>query len=101
MGWRRSVRGLFTDARDDHASDAELQEEIRYHLEREAERQVTQGHDFDSARSRALEFFGDRARIMQATRLERGTFYVEKLMHDFRSAIRSLRKQLGFTSLAV
>ncbi len=101
MSWLRAARDRIARRFRDRASDEELAEEIRYHLELEAARQLAQGHDPALARARALERFGDPAWIMQATRVERGTFHVEKFMHDLRSAIRSLRKEAGFTTLAL
>ena len=81
--------------------DEELAAEIRYHLELESARQQSLGHDPVSAHARALQRFGDPALIMQATRDARGSLFIEKLMHDLRSAVRSLRKQASFTTLAL
>ena len=95
-GLRDWLAAMRADARD-----RELAEEIRYHLEMEAEQQRRRGHDVDAARAIALQRFGNVARVTDATRAARGHFFFEGHMHDLRWAARSLRKQPGFTLLAL
>jgi hypothetical protein len=81
--------------------DRELDEEIDHHLRLETDRQLREGHDVETARRRALEKFGDRHRIAQATRDERATSLLEETRQDVRLAVRVLRRQASFTTLAL
>jgi putative ABC transport system permease protein len=81
--------------------DHELDEEIAYHLELETRRHVANGCDPHVARARALARFGNVPHVAEATRDERGTHLMEGGMQDFRWALRSLRKNPGFTALAL
>jgi putative ABC transport system permease protein len=101
MSWLHGLRDRLTALFRSKERDRELAEEIGFHIESEAARQMRQGHDRASARRRALERFGDPNGIIQATRDARGTSTPEAAMHDLRWAFRSLRKQPGFTALAL
>jgi putative ABC transport system permease protein len=83
------------------ATDVELDEEIRHHIDLETARQVREGLDPATARRRALEKFGDPRRIAQATRDERRTSISQGTLQDFRWAVRILRRQAAFTTLAL
>jgi putative ABC transport system permease protein len=81
--------------------DRELEREIAHHLELETARQLEHGYTPAAARQLALERFGDPRRIAEHTRDERGDQLMEGGMQDLRWAIRSLRKNPGFTLLAL
>jgi len=81
--------------------DADLDEEIAYHLELETKRQIADGCDPKLARARALARFGNPHNVADQTRDERGTHLVEGGMQDLQWALRSLRKNPGFTALAL
>jgi len=101
MSWLHGLRDRLAALFRPGALDEELAEEIRFHIESEASRQMRQGHDRAVARRRALERFGDPLGVLQATRDARGTTTFEAPMHDLRWAFRALRKQPGFTALAL
>jgi predicted permease len=82
-------------------SDRELDEEIGHHIQLETERQLRDGYDLETARQRALARFGDPRRIAQATRDERGASLLDETRQDVRLASRVLRRELGFTSVAL
>src|SRR5215204_6363260 len=83
------------------ARDRELAEEIRFHLDMEAAKQRARGHDPTTARAVAIARFGNVTRVAEATRDARGKFFTEGYMHDLTWAARSLRKQPGFSTLAL
>src|SRR5690242_10841708 len=99
MSWldaiRERAKNLFAPR------DHELDEEIAYHLELETRRLVATGCDPQVARARALAKFGNVPQVADATRDERGTHLMEGGMQDLRWALRSLRKNPGFTTLAL
>ncbi len=101
MSWLHGIQNRLANLFRGDAHDRELAEEISYHLELETARQITRGLTPEAARQRALARFGDTADIRQATRDERGTQTLEAGVQDFRWALRGLRRQFGFTTMAV
>jgi predicted permease len=92
MGWVRSVverlRALLHRGR----LDAEMDDELQFHLEMETKKNVDRGMPPDEARRRALIAFGGVERYREKTREERGTRPLEELARDLRFGVRTLRK---------
>jgi putative ABC transport system permease protein len=86
-------------ARSDFERD--LDEEIRFHLEMEIEKNVASGMDPLEARSAAARSFGGVARAKEAVRAHRGLAVVDELVQDLRSALRARRRSPGFTLVAI
>jgi putative ABC transport system permease protein len=99
MSWLDAVRERARNLFARH--DAEIDEEIAYHLELETKLQIADGCDPQVARARAVARFGNPRLIVDATRDERGSHLLEGTMQDLRWALRSLRKNPGFTALAL
>lgn len=83
------------------AAEHELDDELRFHLDREAEKYIAAGLSRDEALRHARLAFGGIERIKEDSRDARGTRLVETTMQDLRHAIRSLRRTPGFTTLVV
>lgn len=81
--------------------EAELDEEIRLHIELETEANVRAGMDRAAARREALLRFGGVERVKEEVRDERGVRPLEDLATDLRVAVRSLRKTPGFAAAVV
>jgi predicted permease len=81
--------------------DAELDEELRYHLERQTELNRQAGMTPDEARQEATRAFGRLQQRTEECREARGVSLVESTAQDVRYALRSLRRTPGFTSAAV
>jgi len=81
--------------------DAEVDEELRDHLEREAEKYRSSGLTPKEASRRAHLALGGREQIKQRSRDARGTIFVEYLFQDLRYAVRSFAKTPGLTGLIV
>ena len=93
----RRVRALFGGTR----LDAVLDDEVRFHLEMEAERLVQRGMSPDEARLAARCRFGGVERVKEAYRDQRGLPGVETFGRDLAHAARTLRRHPGYTIVAV
>lgn len=79
----------------------ELAAELRFHIEREAEKYVAMGVSREDALRRARLAFGGVERVKEASRDAHGTRFVETTAQDFRHALRALRRTPGFTTIVV
>ncbi|HEV2387160.1 MAG TPA: ABC transporter permease [Candidatus Acidoferrales bacterium] len=88
-GWRRRQR------------DAELEEEIRSHLEMAARERIDRGEPEGRAREAARREFGNAGLVKEITREMWGWGSLERLGHDLRYGARLLAKAPGFAAIAV
>lgn len=90
------VRGLAGRRR----ISAEVEDELRFHVEHEIEAQVARGVSPEEARRIALRDLGGMTQTMEAVRDVR-TIWLDLLWRDARHAVRSLRATPAFTIVAL
>src|SRR5438105_134745 len=81
--------------------ELELDDELRFHQEREIERHTRAGVSPAEAARLARLAFGGPQQLREECRDARGTRWVEDLLKDARFAIRTLRRSPLFASIAV
>ena len=101
MSWIDAARQRLRDLIAGDRADRELNEEIAHHIDLETTRQIRDGLDPAAARAMAYVRFGNPTLISDAARAERGSHLMEGSVQDLSWALRSLRKNPGFTALAL
>lgn len=96
-GWGARLRALLGRS----AEEAEMDEEMRFHLEMEERKLVAQGMAPEDALREARLRFGGVERMKERTREARGTGTVEDVARDLAYGARSLRRSPAFTLTAV
>ena len=91
---RYRLRALFRRAE----MERELEEELRFHLEREAEKLLQAGVAPEEAMRRARVAFGGVERVKEESRTGRGTRWLDETATDVRHAGRLLGRSRGFAA---
>jgi len=82
-------------------AEQELDEELRYHLNKDIERNIARGLSPEEARKAALRGFGGVEQVKEQSRDTRGVAWIEDLWRDLRYGAWMLRKHLGFSLTVV
>jgi putative ABC transport system permease protein len=93
---RARLRALLSPA----TTDGELDEKMRFHIEREVERNLVAGMSPVEARAAARRAFGNQPAVKEAARHAFGARLIHDLVADVRHAARMLRVRSTFTLAA-
>jgi predicted permease len=80
---------------------ARLDDELRFHLERQIAENAAAGMSAEDARSAALRTFGNPALLREQARATWSWFSFESWLHDLRYGVRTLRRSPGFAAIAI
>jgi macrolide transport system ATP-binding/permease protein len=97
MEWLRIVMSRCAALFRAKKLDADLDEELRAHIELAAEENIRRGMTAEEARMEALRVFGGVTQTREAYRVQRGVPWMETLVWDVRYGLRQLLRDRGFT----
>jgi predicted permease len=95
--WMQRIRAFFQKG----SLDRDLDAEMASHLEFAIEENMQRGMSEEEARRRAMAEFGGVQQARERQRAARGLPFLDVLGQDARFTLRSLRRDLGFTIVAV
>jgi len=101
MRWVKSATQRLRSLFRKNVMESELDEEVRFHVERQAAENVAAGMTPEEARRAAIREFGGVEQVKEECRDERRVNRIETFGADLRYGFRGLRKSPGFAVVSV
>jgi hypothetical protein len=101
MRWLKSAAHRFRSLFRKNIVERELDEEVRFHLEKQIAENVAAGMTREEARRAAMREFGGVERVKEECRDQRRVNRIETFGADLRYGFRGLRKSPGFAAVSV
>ncbi|HEX8670890.1 MAG TPA: ABC transporter permease [Longimicrobium sp.] len=101
MSWMKGVAARLRSLARPGGSEARMDEEFRFHIEMETEKNVRAGMSPREARRRAMIAFGGVERHREGMRDGRGLSWLRDAVRDAGYAVRTLARSPGFTLVSV
>lgn len=101
MSFLSGLRARFRALLHPAATEADLDDEIRFHIEKETEKNLQSGMSPEEALRRARVAFGGTERVREAHREARGNGWLQDALADARFGLRSLRRNPVLAATAI
>jgi putative ABC transport system permease protein len=101
MRWIYKFRLRFGSLFRKKRVENDLNDELRFHLEKMIEESIAKGMSAEEARYAALREFGGIEQMKEECRDSWGVRFINELGQDVRYGLRQLRRSPGFTAVAI